>query len=242
MFILPLSKPGGYVTLLTQMQLPFALVTPLEEYKRCAGPGGARGPVPPCLASVTGRPKEGRCSCWQLAAPCSPAGAPPPPGHMPRHSQAAACAPAALRRHGSAAPACMTITHYAELLDSKRLVLTRGDIVDEKLLSAQEVSGAGWAGPGGEGVGCAGCRACQGWVQRGWLAAGATTWLDAPRPPAPAQPQARTVLELLRAFYCSQDYTAVQDFNHNPGAFDFGALLKQCGVVADAARSSAPEQ
>lgn len=36
MFILPIAKPGGgFLTLLTNMQLPFALVTQLEEYKRC---------------------------------------------------------------------------------------------------------------------------------------------------------------------------------------------------------------
>ena len=36
MFVIPLIKPGGYVTYLMQMQLPFTLFTSLEEYRRCA--------------------------------------------------------------------------------------------------------------------------------------------------------------------------------------------------------------
>jgi hypothetical protein len=35
MFVLPIAKPGGgFLTMVTQMQMPFALVTLLEEYKR----------------------------------------------------------------------------------------------------------------------------------------------------------------------------------------------------------------
>ncbi|GIL45820.1 hypothetical protein Vafri_2970 [Volvox africanus] len=34
MFVLPLTRPGGYETLLVQCQMPFVLVTGLEEFKR----------------------------------------------------------------------------------------------------------------------------------------------------------------------------------------------------------------
>jgi hypothetical protein len=33
----------------------------------------------------------------------------------------------------------MTITHYPELVHSKKVVLTRGDLLDPKQVSAQEV-------------------------------------------------------------------------------------------------------
>ncbi len=37
MFVLPVAKPGGaYITLLTQHQLPFTLVTSLDAYRRWA--------------------------------------------------------------------------------------------------------------------------------------------------------------------------------------------------------------
>ncbi len=43
-------------------------------------------------------------------------------------------------RYGTGAPACLTLTHYTELLDSVGLVLVRGDIVNDKLVSQAEVS------------------------------------------------------------------------------------------------------
>jgi len=42
-------------------------------------------------------------------------------------------------RNGPSAAACMTITHYPELVHSKKVVLTRGDLLDPKQVSAQEV-------------------------------------------------------------------------------------------------------
>ncbi|KAF5828377.1 assembly factor 1 for F1 component of mitochondrial ATP synthase [Dunaliella salina] len=75
MFVLPVAKPGGgFLTMVTQMQLPFTLVTLLEEYKR-NGPGAA---------------------------------------------------------------ACMVVTHYPELSQSKKVVLTRGDLLDPKQVPAEE--------------------------------------------------------------------------------------------------------
>lgn len=44
-----------------------------------------------------------------------------------------------LFRYGTGAPACLTLTHYTELLDSVGVVLVRGDIVNDKLVSQPEV-------------------------------------------------------------------------------------------------------
>lgn len=81
MFVMPLAKAGAsdgqglnYVTLLVQQQLPFTLITSLEEFKL----------------------------------------------------------------YGAGAPAAMTITHYPELVDSKGVVLARGDIVNDKMLNPGE--------------------------------------------------------------------------------------------------------
>jgi len=124
MFILPLAKGGAandgrglnYVTLLVQQQLPFTLVTSLEEFKL----------------------------------------------------------------YGAGAPAAMTVTHYPELVDSKGVVLVRGDIVNDKMLN-----------PG----------------------------------------EARTVLQLLRAFYTdADDYKMVLEFNHHPKLFDWDKLLKKLHI------------
>lgn len=58
--------------------------------------------------------------------------------------------------------------------------------------------------------------------------------------PPPPRAQARTVLELLRAFYSDdEDYKAVHEFNHNPSQFDFQALLAKTQVAAAAAAASA---
>jgi len=43
----------------------------------------------------------------------------------------------------------MTITHYAELVDSKKMVLTRGDILDDKVINAQEVGDVSSLNAGG---------------------------------------------------------------------------------------------
>ncbi|EFJ52358.1 hypothetical protein VOLCADRAFT_86712 [Volvox carteri f. nagariensis] len=44
---------------------------------------------------------------------------------------------------------------------------------------------------------------------------------------------ARTVTELLRAFYISsEDYQLVHTFNHQPAKFDFGALLRKLNIQA----------
>lgn len=45
---------------------------------------------------------------------------------------------AAVCRYGAGAPAAMTITHYPELVDSKGVVLARGDIVNDKMLNPGE--------------------------------------------------------------------------------------------------------
>jgi hypothetical protein len=43
--------------------------------------------------------------------------------------------------------------------------------------------------------------------------------------------QARTLLELSRAFYTDgDDYKMVLDFNHNSTAFDFDALVRKLGI------------
>jgi ATP synthase F1 complex assembly factor 1 len=34
MFVLPLAKPAGYETLVIQCQMPYVLITGLEEFKR----------------------------------------------------------------------------------------------------------------------------------------------------------------------------------------------------------------
>ncbi|GFR42529.1 hypothetical protein Agub_g3429 [Astrephomene gubernaculifera] len=45
--------------------------------------------------------------------------------------------------------------------------------------------------------------------------------------------EARTLMQLVRAFYCgADDYPLVHDFNHKPAAFDFGALLKKLNILA----------
>lgn len=46
---------------------------------------------------------------------------------------------AAPRRRGPSAPAYLTVSHYTELLESKDLVLVRGDIVVDKAISMPEV-------------------------------------------------------------------------------------------------------
>ncbi|KIZ05677.1 ATP synthase F1 complex assembly factor 1 [Monoraphidium neglectum] len=74
MFVLPLSKPGGFLSLLLNYQCPLALLTSVEEY----------------------------------------------------------------RRFGAGAPPHMTITHYTELAESKGLVLTRGDIINDAVVSLSE--------------------------------------------------------------------------------------------------------
>ncbi|KAG2501294.1 hypothetical protein HYH03_001094 [Edaphochlamys debaryana] len=119
MFVLPLARPQGYETLLVQAQLPFVLITGLEEFKR----------------------------------------------------------------HGESAPPYLTLTHYAELLDSHGLALVRGDVIHDKALSLS---------------------------------------------------QARTIMEVTRAFYVSdEDYPLVHTFNHRPAAFRFDLLLGKLGLPAE---------
>ncbi|KAI8477000.1 MAG: ATP11 protein-domain-containing protein [Monoraphidium minutum] len=117
MFVLPLSKPGGFVTLLLNCQGHLALLTSVEEYKR----------------------------------------------------------------FGAGAPPHMTITHYTELLDTKGLVLTRGDVINDAVVTL---------------------------------------------------PEARTLLQLVRAFYTDPEaYRLVYQFNHEQERFSFDALLAQLGHV-----------
>ncbi|KXZ46512.1 hypothetical protein GPECTOR_43g949 [Gonium pectorale] len=45
--------------------------------------------------------------------------------------------------------------------------------------------------------------------------------------------EARTTMELVRAFYTSdEDYSHVHTFNHKPAAFDFGVLLRKLNLAA----------
>ncbi len=175
MFVLPLAKPGGYVTLVTQQQLPVTLVTTLEEFQRCAQSSG----------------------CWQRGSSDDACGR-QVSGRL-----------VGVRRYGAGAPASITITHYPELLDSAKVVLVRADIVNDKLINQAEVgTRAGETCRLGRGGRSASARVCQ--------------------PPAA---QARTVLELLRALYTDgEDYKMVLDFNHQPEAFSFDALLAKMGI------------
>lgn len=44
--------------------------------------------------------------------------------------------------------------------------------------------------------------------------------------------QARTALELTRAFYCGdEDYALVHTFNKKPASFDFGAVLRKLNLA-----------
>jgi hypothetical protein len=74
LFVLPLAKPGGFLTLLLNWQGPVALLTSVEEY----------------------------------------------------------------RRFGPGAPPHMAIMHYAELADDKGIVLLRGDVVNDAVISLAE--------------------------------------------------------------------------------------------------------
>ncbi len=42
--------------------------------------------------------------------------------------------------------------------------------------------------------------------------------------------QARTLMELTRALYTTEDYKMVLDLNHQPTAFDFDALLRKMNI------------
>ncbi|GIL71832.1 hypothetical protein Vretimale_693 [Volvox reticuliferus] len=45
--------------------------------------------------------------------------------------------------------------------------------------------------------------------------------------------EARTIMELIRAFYTSpEDYPLVRTFNHKPAQFNFGALLQKLNITA----------
>jgi hypothetical protein len=49
------------------------------------------------------------------------------------------------------------------------------------------------------------------------------------------RPQARTVMELVRAFWSTEDYEMVRAFNHSPLNFDFNALLRKLSVATGSA-------
>jgi hypothetical protein len=55
MFVLPLSKPGGFMTLLVNWQLPFCLFTSVEEYRKL----GAGAPPHMTLTHYTGERARG---------------------------------------------------------------------------------------------------------------------------------------------------------------------------------------
>jgi hypothetical protein len=124
MFVLPLSKPGGYMNLLLNWQVPLALLTSVEEYRRF----GAGAPPHMSITHYTGglvavfvqdRPLRLRMCPWRGRAwlGLGPAAA----GAFAEKNPAI---------HGNRPP---------ELAESKGLVLVRGDIMNDLVINLAEV-------------------------------------------------------------------------------------------------------
>jgi hypothetical protein len=158
MFVLPISKPGGFMTLLLNWQGPVALLTSVEEYKRFGAgapphmtithyPGDFEAEAasmdrPGCMLGFRSS-LISRASSVLSHAPNASAPAPRWPGRPLRLAIGIAIGlmlylPAPRRSPPLPAPPPMT-----ELAESKGLVLLRGDIINDAVVSLAEVRSRG---------------------------------------------------------------------------------------------------